>query len=118
MKTSVRSNDAIAFPTSSHVGGRAYRVAPHTVETRADLARLTSNAPAATHFVEDVFFSAVGAQSYMIGVAGAEIVTPILAGIHVPAKDAALRAAGPGDIDDDPIHIGDLTEAAERRPLR
>jgi len=94
-----------------HVGGRAYRVAAQTVETRADLARL-ANAPPVTHVVEDVFFSAVGAQSYMIGVAGAEIVTPILAGIHVPAKDAALRAAAPGDIDDDPIHISDLTEAA------
>lgn len=95
-----------------HVGGRVYRIAPHTAETRADLERLTRGAPGATHFVEDVFFSAVGAQSYMVGVAGAEIVTPILAGIHVPARDAARLGAASVDTDDDPIHIGDLGEAA------
>jgi hypothetical protein len=87
------------------VAGKAYPLTQHTEATRK---QLLQSHHVATHFVRDVQFSAIGAQSYVVGVpSNRGVMTPLASGIHIPT-----RAHASANGEEDPYELADATTVA------
>lgn len=97
-----------------HIAGKSYPLKAHDATTRRDPRLLSSADPDAaevTHYADNVVFSALGPQSYVVGVKNARgYVTPLLAGIHVPSTASGDPNASPTD--EDPVVITTAEDAA------